>query len=566
MLIALLFSIGTILHAADQSVAESSGTPTKPKPRAYRDPADQPFRFAPMASAVRSLVMPLATNVHAAFDCDLLRFHTVWKGEPLNLYGPPYHVSKSPFICDFEGELLWSFPPTFPWSFSAAPPLLQSRGSGAEFQTVTTAEGPPVLSYRFHNANDHTIVVQESLRLDRVGQTDVVVRRVQTGPCAQDLWFLAHAEMGQALPQNPAGKSLVIQRGNQWLVALARGHFSLEWKIEQGPVDYEAELITEEGTEKGWPKQRVKGEQVRALLKVPRHKEDFRFEICTAICRSSSEAEQLVSVLERDRDRLEPFDLTHSIQTGERRQPVVFAPEKSASFKGGDKFFRIERFPLPRAIRLQNCGMDWFANGDLAVCTWLGEIYVVENAQGPLDEARYRRFARGLNEPLGLKIVGDDLYVVHKPGLLRLRDTNRDGAADQFENVNDNWGYSGSYHAFAFGPVIDAQKNFYVLLTSQRGRWDIPYLGWCIRISPDGRQLEPICSGLRVPNGPVLIGDDLFCTDNEGNWIGTCKLNHLERGKFYGYPSSWPAPREYYEQKRDFTPPAVWLPRKLSPS
>jgi hypothetical protein len=49
-------------------------------------------------------------------------------------------------------------------------------------------------------------------------------------------------------------------------------------------------------------------------------------------------------------------------------------------------------------------------------------------------------------------------------------------------------------------------------------------------------------------------------TDNEGNWIAANKLNHLQAGKFYGHPSSQPAPFAQFSGDPNFTPPAVWFP------
>ncbi|MCI0538212.1 MAG: hypothetical protein L0Z50_23645, partial [Verrucomicrobiales bacterium] len=62
---------------------------TRPIPK--RDPADQPFRRAPMRQSARSIAIPLGTNLHLAFDTELLRTHSAWAGPSLNLYGPPYH-------------------------------------------------------------------------------------------------------------------------------------------------------------------------------------------------------------------------------------------------------------------------------------------------------------------------------------------------------------------------------------------------------------------------------------------------------------------------------------------
>src|SRR5262249_16349817 len=55
-------------------------------------------------------------------------------------------------------------------------------------------------------------------------------------------------------------------------------------------------------------------------------------------------------------------------------------------------------------------------------------------------------------------------------------------------------------------------------------------------------------------------------TDNEGNWVGACKLNHLQAGRFYGYPSGRPSLSAEYGQPKAFQPPALWFPRSLAPS
>src|SRR5688572_2372308 len=99
-----LFALGhDLAHAAEAKLT----------PR--HDPPGQLFRRAPMAESARSVVVNLGTNLHAAFDTELARIHTIWKGGPLNLWGPPYSNSKSPFICDFDGETVFAFPAISPW-------------------------------------------------------------------------------------------------------------------------------------------------------------------------------------------------------------------------------------------------------------------------------------------------------------------------------------------------------------------------------------------------------------------------------------------------------------------
>jgi len=111
-----------------------------------RDPIEQPFRRAPMAETSRSIVIPLATNLHLAFDAHLLRTHTVWTGAGLNLLGPPYTGQKSPFLCNFNGETLWGNPPVFPWRIGRRAQQDQfERPESARFEGTSTKGGAVTL-------------------------------------------------------------------------------------------------------------------------------------------------------------------------------------------------------------------------------------------------------------------------------------------------------------------------------------------------------------------------------------------------------------------------------------
>ena len=72
----------------------------------------------------------------------------------------------------------------------------------------------------------------------------------------------------------------------------------------------------------------------------------------------------------------------------------------------------------------------------------------------------------------------------------------------------------------------------------QLGKSIVPWRGWAVIVHPDGT-IEPVCGGLRAPNG---IGrnaaGDMFYTDNQGDWVATCKLSHLEYGDWHGLATS----------------------------
>lgn len=535
------------------------------------DPAGLPFRRAPMAESSRSIAIPLASDLHLAFDVHLLRTHTVWEGQSLNLFGPPFTETKSPFICTYDGDLLWTMPPVNPWVNVPS----ESAGAGVtvhefDFRGISSKGNSVTLLYELELRSGGVVRVHESPRPLASGNTRAVVRRLEIGPSDKQLWFLAHAEMGTSGRGLDGTKSAVIRRTGDFLGVAARGLSAVSWTVAENEVAYDIELMAEREGDSIVEKQRVEGHETRLYLQIPEHEHAIVVEIVSVASEDLEEIESVTSIFSRE--STEPPDLGYSFEKQRNpnleRAPVFTNDPAFSDRLHGDDFFQIEHFPVPKEIQLMVTGMDWLPTGDLAICTWSGEIYVVENPLGPVRLATYRRFASGLNEAFGLMVIEGQIYVMQKSELTRVTDTDGNGEADLFETINDDWGYTGNYHAFAFGPVLDKNENLYVFLTGQRGRWDVPYVGWALKMDRDGLNLEGFCNGLRAPNGFGTYGPDgdVFIADNQGNWIGACRLNHLQAGRFYGFPSGHPAPKEEYSSPKSPSPPAIWFPRKLSPS
>ena len=200
-------------------------------------------------------------------------------------------------------------------------------------------------------------------------------------------------------------------------------------------------------------------------------------------------------------------------------------------------------------------GMGFLPDGRMVVCMPSGEIFFYD-----LQKKKWHLFAEGLHNPLGVVVISDsELVISQRPELTRVRDTDGDGKADDFEAVSDQFGMSGNYHEFHFTPVRDEEGSFYFSLGTGssgngirpivRGRFDLrgrpgrmhastPYRGCVLKVTPDGKTV-PYAYGLRTPNG---LGTDLegnlFVTDNQGDWVGTSKLFHIKRGRFYGHAAS----------------------------
>jgi hypothetical protein len=76
------------------------------------------------------------------------------------------------------------------------------------------------------------------------------------------------------------------------------------------------------------------------------------------------------------------------------------------------------------------------------------------------------------------------------------------------------------------------------LVSKQEKYSAVPYRGFIMKITPSG-VMEPFASGLRSPNGINFDKEGrLFSVDNQGGWVGTNAVYHIQKDKFYGHPSS----------------------------
>ncbi len=204
-----------------------------------------------------------------------------------------------------------------------------------------------------------------------------------------------------------------------------------------------------------------------------------------------------------------------------------------------EDYYRIVRIPIPEGIVLEAGGLEQLPNGMLAVSTRRGEIYLVENADADRPtEVKFHLFAQGLHEVLGLAYRDGWLYATQRCEVSRLKDTDGDLRADLIENVNDSWGVTGDYHEYAFGSKFDKDGNLWVTLCLTGSfNSNTEFRGWCLRINEQGEAV-PTCSGIRSPGGMGMNAEgDVFYTDNQGPWNGTCSVKHLVPGSFQGHPA-----------------------------
>jgi hypothetical protein len=257
----------------------------------------------------------------------------------------------------------------------------------------------------------------------------------------------------------------------------------------------------------------------------------------------------------------------------------------------GRSSYRVENIELPKGLAGQVGALAFLPNGNLVAAFIRGEVMTFNP-----NSKTWSVFATGLHDPLGIQAISNsEIWVMQFPELTRIVDTDGDGKADLYETVTDKFGMTGNFHEFAYGPVKDQEENVFVALNSAspnggirkevRGKLDttakapvqmfsvVPYRGWVMKRTPDGK-LHPYASGFRSPNGLGFdLNNNLLVTDNQGDWIPTSALHHVQEGRFYGHPSSliwtegWnkgnPMALDPSELNRLRTPAAVLFPHGI---
>lgn len=197
-------------------------------------------------------------------------------------------------------------------------------------------------------------------------------------------------------------------------------------------------------------------------------------------------------------------------------------------------------------------GVDFFGNGDAAVCTIHGDVWIVRGIDDKLEKLTWKRYATGLYQALGLRIVDDQVHVIGRDRITRLVDGNGDGEADFYESFCADLPTSAGGHDYITCLETDAQGNFY-------------FVSWkgLFRVSRDGKKTELVATGFRNPNG-LSVGPDgtITVAPQEGEWTPASAIMIAKQGGHYGYGGPKVAP----ERPLGYDAPLCWIPRGIDNS
>lgn len=248
-------------------------------------------------------------------------------------------------------------------------------------------------------------------------------------------------------------------------------------------------------------------------------------------------------------------------------------------------YYKIVNVPIPDDVLLEVGGLALTDKDELGVSTRRGEVWLINKpySQTPI----YKKFASGLHEPLGLNFKDNSFYLSQRGELTRLQDKDGDDKADIYKTIY-SWPLSGNYHDYSYGPKFKKNGNMLVTLNLSwigHGASLAKWRGWLLEITPEG-EMTPIATGLRSPSGFELNADeDIFYTENQGDWVGSGRMTHLEKGDFAGNPEGlvWSGEPnsplslkmedieeqsglslyEYSKKVPEMKAPAIWFPHTI---
>ena len=213
----------------------------------------------------------------------------------------------------------------------------------------------------------------------------------------------------------------------------------------------------------------------------------------------------------------------------------------------------------PHNALMFTTGHDFASNGDCYVCTVHGDVWKVTGIDAELKAVKWHRFATGLYQPMGLRVVKGQVYVLGRDQITRLHDKNGDGEADFYEAFNNDIMIGGGGHSYATCLETDPAGNFYFIRCAE----GTPHGGVLLKVLADGSKLSVVATGFRNPNG-LGVGPNgvITAADQQGTWVPETRLDVIRPGGFYGFMPSHKrkvAPTMY-------DPPLLWIPRVLDNS
>lgn len=481
----------------------------------------------------RGLILNLGHECWACFDTDLLRMSAVWSGKGVSgvsMSQLSYHDAGAKAT---EGQEDLPRIVGVPWLANGIYPGWQT---GDRFSLTDPREPGPDPKEMGRGPLDASAGRFKAIRLTQGG---AVLEYEVAGAPVQE-WVEARLEKGGPVVQ----RSFRLERVPQplWL--------SLGRRATTGTAKLGVSLVSD--AFRGEPVASYsEGQDGLLLVRVSPSEKPVEFRVAVGL------SADVKSWARRGRKADAP-PITRWPQTSSTHGVLASAKEP----------YVVDNIPVPfenpwkRNIRFADLG--FFRDGRAAAVTFDGDVWIISGLKGDLKDVKWRRFASGLHEPLGLCIRDDEVFVFDRNGIWRLRDTDGNGEADVHEMFSNAFTQTAETREFADGIRLAPDGSFVIakggIMMSTLGKHN----GSVLRISPDGKSSTVLGWGLRGPFIGVHPKTGLVtASDQQGHYVPTTPLHIIRDHQFYGFLSRL-LPKEQYPAP--IAEPLTWIPYPINPS
>jgi mono/diheme cytochrome c family protein len=537
--LALLLLTPALLPAQDEGGAEFALSETSPKPWAdFVEPAFPFFDsivdareagpgFPANNITPRGIVLQLGNGAWACFDTDLLRISAAWTGGAVT----PKSMAQSSYqrwwIKSTEGEANLPKPAGPVWLANGVYPGWQVGASPSAADPRPPAPSPAEVG---RGALDPGAGHFSALRLLASG----VQLEYSVGGTAV-------RERITAMPPVSGSHGLV----RSFELGASRDPLVLVLASQAGPGRIAASIFREDGGAEPL----VRESDGLLYVRLPPHDAGLRFSV------SLSNAAEAPAA-------------TAAPAAGGAAPRWPEAQASKGHLSPGASAYVVDNIDLPLANpwrrNVRPADIQFFEDGSAAVVTIDGDVWLLGGLTGDLSAIRWRRYASGFNEPLGLAIRQGQIYVYDRDGIWRLSDTAGRGEADLYELFSNAFAQSADGRDYSAGIKLAPDGSFVISEGGIEGTTLGKDNGAVLRISPDGRTARRLGWGFRNP----LVGVDpltglVTASDQEGNYVPATPLYIVEGDRYHGYLPAF-LPREAYPAPID--EPLTWIPHNVCPS
>ena len=507
------------------------------------DLGDTPAGTEPNNLTVRGLHVRLDDNHWACFDTDLLRMSVMWKGQfqsLKNMAHTSYNVpgkktnSGQKSLAKIDGFIraangLYAGAQAGPLNMSDPRPefedktevgrgplprsmgrFIEHRISGQYVQLRYEAGGTYIHEVPMMNGK----VVRRQIEVSKAGRKPVAI-------------ILADAGKGGSVVMRNHSAYVTTAKGRKSTIALA------EDSIGELAVHDERWLV----------------------LNLPQGK---RGAAGVLFVKDSAEGNSALRKAIKNTPELPDFN-----KGGEGRWTETVTTRVEAGAEEGAFVMDHFRLPLPnpwkRNVRFS--ALAFFDDGRAALASIDGDVWLTTPLSRDDPFVKWHRYASGLSEPMGIVIRNREIFTFSRSGITRLKDLNKDGEADVYENFCDLPAQSGETREFPMDMKLAPDGSFIIakggIHSAGRGKKGAKAVlnGTLVRVASDGSSYEMIAHGLREPFFGIHPKTGFITTsDQQGHAVPSTPIYHVKQDDYFGF--HWAT----HGKQTPIPEPLTWIP------